>query len=203
VRFAFIDARPRRHDSVLLAVHKIPAAQSQPPRPCRCSSTSLDRVPFHGRAAQRDCHRACVWTRKISVAPYTDRAGLDGTALVVFSKNSCRLSAATRLGSPRSSGLGKFRKAGVASDSLARAVVRNSWNSPSWRPSRRARQTNGSLQSPSEDAVTRARGPPRACELVCSFLFRGNAGPAFKSCRVDRAGMSTDLHQRRQLPWAN
>ena len=99
----------------------------------RCYSTSLDRVPFHGRAAQRDCHRASVWTRYFSVEPYTERAGLNGTALVNLSKDDCRRSAARGFSRFKSPGHGKFRQAGVASDPCARPVVRSSWSPDGWR----------------------------------------------------------------------
>ena len=56
--FAFINAVPRRHDSVLLAVTMNDAEFNRNRRGMSVLQHEHDREPFHGRAAQRDCHRA-------------------------------------------------------------------------------------------------------------------------------------------------
>jgi hypothetical protein len=165
----------------------------------RCYSTSLVRVPFHGRAAQRDCHRASVWTRYFSVEPYTERAGLNGTSLVNLSKDDCRPSAARRFSRFKSPGHAEFRQAGVASEPCARPVVRSSWSPNGWRLFDCARETVRAFQFHSFDRQTPARGPPWGRGLVCSFLSRGSAGPAFTSFR---AGAQSRSSPRRQNPWA-
>jgi len=138
-------------------------------------------VPWEGSPA--GLSPRSVWTRHFSVEPYTERAGLIGTALVNLSKDDSRRSAARRF-CLKSPGHGKFRQAGAASYPRAGLVVRSSWSWDGCGLCDRARQAVCRLKFNSFELATPARGPPSGRTLVCSFLSRGSAGPAFTSFRA-------------------
>jgi hypothetical protein len=119
--------------------------------------------------------------------------------LVNLSKDDCRRSAGRRFSRFKRPRHGKFRQAGVASERCARPVVRSSWSPDGWRLCDCARETVRGFQFHSFDRETPARGPPWGRGLVCSFLSRGSAGPAFTSFR---AGAQSRSSPRRQNPWA-
>jgi hypothetical protein len=139
-------------------------------------------VPWEGSPA--GLSPRSVWTRNFSVEPYTERAGLNGTALVNLSKDDSRRSAARRFCHSKNPGHGKSRQAGVVSYPRAGPVVRSSWSWDGCRLCDRARQAVCRLQFNSFELATPARGPPSGRTLVCSFLSRGSAGPAFTSFRA-------------------
>ncbi len=159
------------------AVAQTTEARPQPPRHATVREHGRNRVPFHGRAAQRDCHRACVCTRYFSVEPYTERAGLDGTVLVILSTHQTRAAIAASRGRRKSRGPEKFRSDRGARCALAVAVGPSlSFLSScgSALPTRRSRY-NGRFLPDRFD--TEPRGPPPAAPLVCSFLSREPLGP--------------------------
>jgi hypothetical protein len=183
-RFAFINAVPRRHDSVLLAVAKNDAElnRNRPGMSVLQHEPRSRAVPWEGSPA--GLSPRSVWTRHFSVEPYTERAGLDGTALVNLSKDDSRRSAARRFFYFKSPGHGKFRQAAVASYARAGPVVRSSWSWDGCRLCDCARQAGCHQQFKSFELSAPARGPPSGRTLVCSFLSRGSAGPAFTSFRA-------------------